>query len=709
MFTCLERPYAQCRLINENAFHEVMRDDFDGNQIDFSEWEYKNCHEHGLYFRPENVSVSGGVLHLANIIDPFITINSCTNSHNGFWSGGIKTVSNKAFPRGTQHNQLYPNGYMIFEARVKIQSDIGIWPAFWLHGGNGNELDIFEFYHGNDGPKFTTSTHEMNDTGCSNEWKYPDINFDEWHTFAAAWRLRQDHNDAIDVTFFLDGKELWTRNNVLFHPGTGFLIQMNNGYQTWAMQGPNETLVDYIRVLESPLEDINLLKEEYFTSLQLTNGTCHSREYSLDVGEDNQVFFNNNGWMATYHYNNGPSGQWHLGWLTSFNSNESISGDVKVGPENVVYYRGTDGWLHKYKWNGSWQHSIITFMEGWKVSSKEGSIALGYGNESPELVCALDHVSSAIKILYVYDKNGWVPIVPPNYDGGNFNGDLTLVGERIFYRGVDNKLYYYQKNGSLWQRFLAVNEFNQSITVRSAPGSIARSRNDPGQCFIVDPNGWVRTVYAKGNNIWGFGFCALNFYDNERVSSGSNIMLTNDDEIRIIYKNTAGVLRYYKASSLSPNWWEPGEIVDCKNGNSYDPVSNNIRPGVKNQLFYRSTAGYVRNLHWRCCANYNECAVSTVVFRGDENEISPQTPGADDNERSINVYPNPGFDKINIECKNDTPFQVLLLDNQGKIVWSDETWHRDLINIDISILHSGLYFIKVLSDRTTETVKLVKM
>lgn len=87
--------------------------------------------------------------------------------------------------------------YGLIEARVKIPSGAGTWPAFWMLGTNLNEvtwpqcgeIDILEA-RGRDSGNLVATLHGpgySGEFGCGKEWRTPVSMVDDFHTFAVEW------------------------------------------------------------------------------------------------------------------------------------------------------------------------------------------------------------------------------------------------------------------------------------------------------------------------------------------------------------------------------------------------------------------------------------------------------------------------------------------------------------------------------------------
>src|ERR1035437_9776703 len=119
----------------------VFDDEFDGDSLDASKWitwfpytatgndSCEFCRTHGNegeIYLDSNVVVSNGTLKL---IAKRQTTTWYTATRD-YTSGMIESREGWM--------------YGLFETRCKIPYGMGFWPAFWLFGGNGTEIDDFE-------------------------------------------------------------------------------------------------------------------------------------------------------------------------------------------------------------------------------------------------------------------------------------------------------------------------------------------------------------------------------------------------------------------------------------------------------------------------------------------------------------------------------------------------------------------------------------
>ncbi len=102
------------------------------------------------------------------------------------------------------------------------------------------------------------------------------------------------------------------------------------------------------------------------------------------------------------------------------------------------------------------------------------------------------------------------------------------------------------------------------------------------------------------------------------------------------------------------------------------------------------------------CANYTWTTAFTQSVSGCvgiQNAVSQAL--------SFGVYPNPTAGEFTIELSNGTTKTVEVIDFTGRVVLSN-TSAADKINMNLSTLAKGIYYVRVLSNNTIEVAKLIK-
>ncbi|NNF18886.1 MAG: glycoside hydrolase family 16 protein [Flavobacteriaceae bacterium] len=150
------------------------------------------------------------------------------------------------------------------EARAKIPTGKGVWPAFWMLGSNidevgwplSGEIDILEYIGKEPGIVFT-SLHTQDSHGNTINTRKTKIEGIEqgFHTYAADW-------NAEKIEFFVDGKSVYTfkpkeRTQEVWPFDQPFYLLLNvavggnfGGPEIDDNIFPQEFIIDYIRVYQ---------------------------------------------------------------------------------------------------------------------------------------------------------------------------------------------------------------------------------------------------------------------------------------------------------------------------------------------------------------------------------------------------------------------------------------------------------------------------
>lgn len=188
----------------------LLDEDFDGNTLDASIWN--TCHwwqEDGCtigsneeleWYLPEQATVSDGVLQLT--AEPR-AISASDGKDYSFASGMVTTG-----PPAHEKAPKLAFTYGKVEARIRIPTGQGLWPAIWLLPANEEsrpEIDILEVL-GHDAGRLRMRLHPKDREADSVGKKYvlPDgyTLAGGWHTIGVDWSPGK-------LVYFLDGRQVW--------------------------------------------------------------------------------------------------------------------------------------------------------------------------------------------------------------------------------------------------------------------------------------------------------------------------------------------------------------------------------------------------------------------------------------------------------------------------------------------------------------------
>jgi beta-glucanase (GH16 family) len=223
-------------------------DEFNGNALDGTKWNIEVNGNGGgnnelQYYtaRPENIRVSGGEL----------VIEARKEAYMGkqYTSGRI-TTQNKA---SWQYGRM--------EARMKIPTGKGTWPAFWMLGNAissvgwpaSGEIDIMEHVNSEAVTHGTIHWQDNNNQYANYGGPSGNVDFSQYHVYAVEW-------DTSAIRWYVDGNKFHEVNiaggvngTSEFHAPYFLLFNLAVG-GNWpgspdgSTAFPNKMQVDYVRV-----------------------------------------------------------------------------------------------------------------------------------------------------------------------------------------------------------------------------------------------------------------------------------------------------------------------------------------------------------------------------------------------------------------------------------------------------------------------------
>ncbi len=196
MVVALPVPAAHADPIGGTGWSVVFSDDFNGTAVDTSKWNFRTDVKAFSAQRPENVTVSGGLMS--------INLKQESFAGKNFTGGGL--ISKKTLRYG------------YYETRAKINDGVGWHSSFWLMAGNGTttfpaerrtEIDGFEI-DSKSSPTSLANIHsgvhawngstDMHNVGTT---YHSGLDLRQWHTYGFEW-------SETSVKYYVDGTLRYT-------------------------------------------------------------------------------------------------------------------------------------------------------------------------------------------------------------------------------------------------------------------------------------------------------------------------------------------------------------------------------------------------------------------------------------------------------------------------------------------------------------------
>lgn len=238
------------RVINGKTYTLTFKDDFDGDKLDTSKWDYGPDWDRGdsavpAHWYSDMVSVKDGALIL-----------SAEEGSNGkIRCGAVRTL------KKNYSKMLFSQCKGYFECRAKLPTSKGCIGAFWLMdramGNNdvgngardGAEIDIMESL-----AYYNQVNHALHWDGYGSDHKSVDNRttdsalFNGFHTYGLAWSEEA-------YVWYVDGREVWRTST----PGCNqnpMYLKLTVEFGEWAgiPKRPfarDEFVVDYVRVWQA--------------------------------------------------------------------------------------------------------------------------------------------------------------------------------------------------------------------------------------------------------------------------------------------------------------------------------------------------------------------------------------------------------------------------------------------------------------------------
>lgn len=384
----------------------VWSDEFDGTSLNTNTWNYEigngnwgwgNGEKQYYTNRTKNVEVSNGTLK----------IKALKESYGGqsYTSGRITTQGKQDFKYGR------------IEARMKLPSFTGSWPAFWMLGANSSsvgwpkcgEIDIMEAINAENNTHGalhwnveSTDYNGQGDASSSSAGRLPSgYNRTEWHTYGIEW-------DEKRIQWYVDDKVFFTQNISASHMSEfrrNQYIILNlaiggkwPGYTIDESAFPNKSVmeVDYVRVYQQDA------KEEQTTKFEGETVVTYEKvdSVALNKGTFGTYFGGQNGWGTA---NGTASDATNKGITVNATSLGDNLWQIQASLLNLRYVPGN---TYTYK-------CTIT-------SDVTKSVRVKVVGEDDSYIFSQDDITVQAGVPYYYEKQ---VTIPADY---NFEGRLDL-------------------------------------------------------------------------------------------------------------------------------------------------------------------------------------------------------------------------------------------------------------------------------------------
>ncbi|MDP1803217.1 MAG: T9SS type A sorting domain-containing protein [Bacteroidota bacterium] len=228
-----------------------------------------------------------------------------------------------------------------------------------------------------------------------------------------------------------------------------------------------------------------------------------------------------------------------------------------------------------------------------------------------------------------------------------------------------------------------------TVTISSPTITVNSATICSGQSFTMNPSGAISYTYSSGSAI-------------VTPSTSANYTVTGSDALSCT--NTA-------ISSVSVN---PNPTVAAVSNASLICVGQTASltaNGATTYLWNTSSTNTVLAVTPSVTTSYtvtgttNGCSATFTISQA----VSPCT-GINNNvaaSSNVKLYPNPNTGEFTLELINGSTKTIELMDVTGRVILS-ETTSNDKIDVNITTLSNGIYYVRIQSNNAVEVIKIVK-
>jgi hypothetical protein len=290
--------------------------------------------------------------------------------------------------------------------------------------------------------------------------------------------------------------------------------------------------------------------------------------------------------------------------------------------------------------------------------------------------------------------NNTTATLSPNFPGGYFTLDAstnTITAFSPSVAGVGSHTIMYTVNGCTSSSVVAVSN-QPTVTASAGSGTVCAGGSTPLSANGASTYTW--STGATGNVIAVTPTTTTTF----SVSGNNGSGCIGTGTVNVVVNALPGVSLTAAQTTVCVNG-STVALTGSPAGGAY--TGSNVTTGVFTPGATAGTfvPGYAITSSVTGCSNSASVTIIVTACTG-VNTIAGK-------QNAILVYPNPNTGVFVVEFNNGYPKTIEVCDLTGRTVLSEKTL-LDKIQLDITALSNGIYFVKVYSSEATEVIKIIK-
>lgn len=677
----------------------VWSDEFNGTQVDLTKWTFETgtgcdislCgwgNNELQYYQAKNATISNGVLS--------ITAKKERVSGSSYTSARMKSLLKGDWTYGR------------FEARIKLPSGAGLWPAFWMLPTDNfygtwpasGEIDIMESISKT--PNTVLGTLHYGSSNTNHQ--YTTTNFalnsgtfaDAFHTFAIQWEAGKIRWFVDDILYKTVTTSDISPNSWPFDKRFFFIMNLavggNLGGTVDTSIFPQSMQIDYVRVYASntatisgPREVVNQAANVSYSVTDAPSGSTFS--WTVPAGATIAAGQGTN----TVKINFGSSSGNVTANVTSGCGTTVLNEYVYVQPPYFYQFSfaNFDGGGYADLTSSTGTQSVVSnpSLSGVNTSA----LAAKYIRNSLEQYDIIVYKTSGIKDASNYTsktKKFYIDI----YTAAPIGTQLILQLENSVVATASN--YPSGRHSRYIGTTTVQNQWQRiAFEILDIPDATTSNTNVDKIVLLFASNSFTGDTYYYDN---------LGSYDvNAGIAQGS------DTQAPTMPKNLAS--NSIAGTSFNLSWTAS---IDNVNVTGYKVYVNGVLKGTTTQLNFSVTGlakGSTNTVNLSAIdavGNESVKAVLTVKTNRTGLKTASTTIEKDATSESIVAYPNPVKDILNLKYL-PTDSMIEVFDMNGKLMLQHFLLKSDG-SINLSGLSSGIYTLRVNSNGAISTLKVLK-